>query len=405
MEGMLAKESLEETRVIFYAYTSYHLFYSVYYAMQVHWKENTKKYLIWYKYNIYAMDLNFLNPYFDDVIVITDPENDSFLLRQLKRSINGGYLFRYSQVGRFLASQRQNNIFVCFSDQNDYVIRAIALIKRNKNNAVIMVEEGDATYAFPKYETPTIYNRLAQIVTGSERGRYIGHTGAVDVWIVRQPETLPLKKKGVSTVIKQNDIFADKEWTNQFSFLWRDKLSVMPAGHGKKKILWIGGPIEVHGVAVKEELLWLMEIADAVQDKYMIYIKQHPRERDEKYAGLVGHSNIEMVGEGLQWIPMEFLVNMFQPDIILTVSSSAAFHIYEGGFKGKVIYTYRRFKDIQIDQDVIVEYAKKENIYDVKNLDELKHIIYDVELKPRESTRNCNMNEDLYYFENVKERF
>lgn len=387
-------------RFIFYAYTTFQLFSAAYYAVKVKWSEGTEKCLVWYKYDKYTFDISFLRPYFDEIIEISDPGASLLPVRELKRSIDGGYLFRLSKVGRYISGHRNNNVLVCFSDQNEFVIRTITFIKKYQNNIVCMVEEGDATYAFPKFEEPPIHKRIARMIMGVKMGRYIGHTGQIDCWVVRHPELLPNQKVGASKVIKQNDIFINDEWSRRFSFLWADQ---MPSANSlsKKKILWIGGPIDVDGVSNAEEISWLKDIADAFQNDYVIWIKQHPREEAEKFSPLAGHPAVQIVSKQLQWIPLEFFVNSVQPDIILTVSSSAAYHIYEMGFQGKVIYTHKRFDGIHIDRNVIEQYARHINIYDVGNLEELRHVVHDVALLPREMKKEQNTNQDIRYFEEL----
>lgn len=387
-------------RVIFYAFTTFHLFSAAYYAMKVRWSVRTEKCLIWYKYDKYTFDISFLRPYFDEIIEILDPSSSILPIREVKRSIDGGYLFRLSKVGRYISVHKHNNVLICFSDQNEFVIRTIALIKKYKNNIVCMMEEGDATYAFPKFEEPPMYKRIVRAVMGVKMGRYIGHTGQIDAWVVRHPDLLPQEKVGTSKVIEQNNIFIDDEWSRRFSFLWDYKM-LSNNSHSKRKILWIGGPIDAHGIANEDEISWLKDIADDLQNDYVIWIKQHPREKDEKFSPLVGHPAVQFVSKQLQYVPMEFFVKSIQPDIILTVSSSTAYHIYEMGFQGKVIYTHKRFDSIQIDRKVIEQYARHVNIYDVKNLDEIRHVIYDVALSPREMEKEQNTNRDIRYFEGL----
>lgn len=395
---------LWNTRVIFYAYTPFHLFSAAYYAMRVRWNTETIKCLIWYKYNQYTFDIDFLRPYFDDIIIVSDPGLSVLPIREVKRSIDGGYLFRWSKVGRYILANKHENVLVCFSDQNEFVISVINMLKKHANNIVCMVEEGNATYELHRSERPPLYSLIARTLFGFKKGGFIGHTGMVDSWVVRHPSLLPEEKSAAAVVIRQNNIFLDEEWLDQLKFLWSNRISDIGQYKDKRVILWIGGPLEAVGIKNEEELLWFKEIVDAIQNDYVVLIKLHPRENVEKFAGLVDHPAVQIVGDDLQWIPLEFLVGAIHPEIILTVSSSAAFHIYEMGFQGKVIYTHDRFDGIQIDRRVFRRYTQHANIYDVKDTDELKHVIYEVEVLPREHMPNTNADDDIRYFESLQKR-
>ena len=240
---------------------------------------------------------------------------------------------------------------------------------------------------------------LVRKLLGTSVGNQIGCSHGIDAWFVKHPEHLSAKVPD-GNIIRQNDIFSDRQWMQSMHAVIGKALQSFTRLH-KKAILWISGPLEEQGISEREELLWLEQIAASVGEDYVIYIKNHPRERTHKYRELLAKEpNLQAVDlSGYEWIPLEFVIDAIRPEILITVISSAALHIYEMGFHTKVIYTYDHFPHIRTDNRILDTYRKQPNIYSVSSLDELLRVVHEEPLYDRPNRGFENQDQDIRFLE------
>lgn len=392
-------------RVVFYAFTSYQLYTSLYYAVNVHWNPSVKKYLIFYHVLHCQVDLDKWEKFFDEIIIIRDSsEKISGKIQHLiLRCLSRKYLYLLSKIGRqFNRRWRNDNIFICFSDLDAYALNTIRILKKHTNNFVCLVEEGDATYS--------IHHRLVQKspvrkflgkLMRMDNFQYIGQTGLADVWIVRHPGKLPKEKRHSSGVIQQGNIFANISSVFDESIMCGNVSCLLSSD--KKRLLWISGPVDEFGISETEELKWLSSIAVLVKERYTIFIKRHPRERIQKYNSLFCLCNVQQLQpEDYDWVPVEILVKKLNPETIITIASSAAFHFYEMGLRCKIIYTYRHFKHNSFDSAFLDKFTSYPNIYSIEKLEELHMLLYSTPLLDIIAPPQVNHTNDIAYLESLQ---
>lgn len=398
--------NITKKRVVFYAYTTYQLYTCLYYAVNVRWNPSLKKHLYFYHGLQCQIELDSWKPYFDTIHIVRDhPDNLYGRIRHLVlRILSGRYLYPLSGMGRaFLHEWKDNTLFICFSDQDDYTFSTIRTLKRHKNNTICMVEEGEGTYATSNLlshssDWSTTLKRFMRSFIGTKNLDYIGQSGEADVWIVRQPDRWPPQKKFHARIIRQSNIFANIQTVFDIAILHEN----LRASAGKK-IIWIGAPVYVHGISEKEEIAWISHIARKIENDYHIYIRKHPRELDQKYSSLYNLCNVSALDIGKwNWIPIEILVKMVAPEAIITVASSAAFHIHDMGLPCKIIYTYRHFHNNTLDMIFLDEYASFSNVYCIDSVDELKRVLYGKLLDERTVQTPSEPASDLDYIASLQ---
>ena len=393
--------NITKKRVVFYAFTTYQLYTCLYYAVNVRWNPSLKKHLYFYHGLQCQIELERWKPYFDTIHIVRDhPDHFYGRIRHLVlRILSGRYLYPLLGICRaFLHEWKDDTLFICFSDQNDYTLSTIRTLKRHKNNTVCMIEEGEGTYETSNtLSRPSNYSaalkRLIRTLIGVNNLDYIGQSGEVDVWIVRQPDRWPPQKKFHAQIIRQSNVFTNIQSVFDLEFLHEN----LPASAGKK-IIWIGAPVYVHGISEKEEIAWISQIARKIENDYHIYIRKHPREMDTKYSSLYNLRNVSALDIGKwNWIPVEILTKMVAPEAIITVASSAAFHLHDMGEPCKIIYTYRYFHNITIETNFLDEYASFPNVYCIGSIDELERVLYEKSLEEQTVQVPSDPASDLDY--------
>ena len=393
--------NITKKRVVFYAFTTYQLYTCLYYAVNVRWNPSLKKHLYFYHGLQCQIELDRWKSYFDTIHIVRDrPDHFYGRIKHLVlRILSGRYLYPLSKIGRaFLHEWKDDTLFICFSDQDDYTFSTIRTLKRHKNNTVCMIEEGEGTYETSNtLFRPSIWSatlkRLIRSFIGVNSLDYIGQSGEADVWIVRQPDRWPPQKKFHAQIIRQSNVFTNIQSVFDMALLHEN----LPASAGKK-IIWIGAPVYVHGISEKEEIAWISQIAGKIGNDCHIYIRKHPREMVQKYSSLYNLPNVSALDIGKwNWIPIEILIKMVAPEAIITVASSAAFHIHDMGVPCKIIFTYRYFHNITIETNFLDEYESFPNVYCIGSIDELERVLYEKSLEEQTVQVPSDPASDLDY--------
>lgn len=382
-------------RVWFSCFTAYHLFNSLYYSTKVDWGKDCERTLIWVNDTRIRINVDVFSSCFDKIIKIDSLRDLSFINKQVAKCKNGGRLFNGSVLGKELSRKFDKSVLVCFSDQHYITNKLVNKFKTLENSHVVIVEEGVATYVTNEVYDPPFSTRAGNLLFGLHSQRYVGENANIDTFIVKDPDRLPKEKVLDRKVIKQNNVFCDREWINELLEKYVKKTNDF---HGSKPVLlWIGQPLEGNYLEESEEEQIRVRIFERLAAKYQLLVKTHPGERPDKYEGLKPEVSIVDFGE-FSWFPIEVLASMIKPQIIVTPMSSAAYNIYQTGFEGKILFCYKLF-GIDIGQDYFAELEKKRNIYNVKDMDELESVL-SLEDLSIEISEVLN-NDDLGFFHDL----
>ena len=130
--------------ILCYAFTPYHLFSSIYYAMRVNWGAHTDKCLVIH-WNLENVDSGDWSTCFDHIIRIPDTDSHWLPKRLWLRCLYGGRLFRFSPIWKIVKRYADRTTCLCFSDQQTYESKIISELRKHAGNTVCMVEEGENT--------------------------------------------------------------------------------------------------------------------------------------------------------------------------------------------------------------------------------------------------------------------
>lgn len=355
---------------VFVCFTPYQLLNAVYYGKKL--DKKVKRVLIWHNYTKYKIDLNRFKASFDNICAVSNFYEEPFIKRQYHKCLYGGWLFRFSKINILLSKFKEDAVLFVFSDQH-IVTNKILTVYGQKAKDVILTEEGLGTYLIRRRDIPKTKDWFINLFLGAKYEPFIGANRFIKTVFVKKPWMLPDEKKHNRTVVQQNNVFCDEMWKDLFRDVLSDGISAEKSK--KKVILWLGQPIEMDGVSADIQIEWLRKMESALPEDYQIIIKPHPREVENKYDILTADTNIKQLRlKDFNWIPIEILVSLIQPDVALSAYSTAAINIIELGIKCKAVYCYPAFK-LSIDDNVSELFKKSANVYCVNNLLELNNVL------------------------------
>lgn len=348
--------------MVFSCFTPYQLMNSIFYAVKL---KKYDSYLIWQDYANYGIDLDKFKSYFKEIMVIPYYMNNDRMKKQYLKCLHSGYLFGISKEYDFL-KRFEHSIMVIFSDQEPSCNRQIRCFCRCDGNKVMLVEEGIGTYCGePQHLSLKV--KLIYSALGIHTQPYIGASEHISTMIVKHPELLDKKRYKCNNFVSQSNILFDNQFMNELNII---DLPNKEKKSTKKTALFLGGPLQERGVSEREYIEKLKEIFKILNDDYDIIVKPHPRENIEYYTEI---PNISIMNRGEdKWIPFELMIKKIQFEILLTTVSSAAFNAYEIKSDIKVIYLYKLFKGLTLDDQIIQKYGKMNNIYIPANIEMLK---------------------------------
>lgn len=372
--------------IIFSCFTPLHLITAAYYAYKF---QNVNKVLVWQDSTIGTVDISLYKPFFNKIIVIPTARNR--LKKLLYMLINAGYLFDFSEIGKFLKKNKDNNIYCFFSDEEFSTNKQICKMKKGKNNILILIEEGVAIYREYVTTPPLKYLIPARIV-GTKTVGYVGATEKIDIAIVRHPDMINQKRYDISRYIKQNDFVKDEGFIKQITMNLSEDL--IRNKNSKKRILLLGDPYKELQVTEEEYINGLQSIIDVCSIKYDVYIKKHPREQITGYLKL--KNAIVIDDNKYKGLSAEIVASLLHTETIITVVSSAAYNIYTSCQNAKIIYIYPIVKKKTDSITIFDKQTEEPNIYIVNEINELGHIL-DKPIKERPLFEKNN-DEDINEF-------
>ena len=245
------------------------------------------------------------------------------ILGQCMFALQCGYLFPFSKWNRLLDRNKRIILFM-YVDTSKLSSRMIELVKSfNPYNKVFLIDEGTATY-MDKLEKKNerlwyLKHRISKILFGYGRtSEVIGDNPLIDGAIVREPENYKkLKKAKKQTVLRQSaDIL-------QYSGQFIAHYSKEDFGTLECDVLYLGQSYYRHGRYYEPEIDCIRLLLSAIPLTAKVLIKPHPRDVDHKYDGLM-KDNLHIIGGDVATFPIESLLTLTNPRVVVTIQSSAA---------------------------------------------------------------------------------
>lgn len=349
--------------IYFSCFTPFQLITSIYYANKL---SNIHKVLIWQDFSNYEIDESKYNRFFDEIITIPYYLDNNFLIKQIKKSLNAGYLFHISALGKRI-KLISNSIFIIFSDQEPTVNKQMKIVKNGYRNSVILIEEGMGTYCDDPKKLP-LKVKIIFALLGMKNVPYIGASGEISAMFVKHPEFMRKERYKCRNYIIQNNIFLENDFINLFKI---NAIKTNPSL--KKKILFLSAPIEEINISSKDYINCLNQISGLLTNEYEIIVKPHPRENISYFKDIKGITLLN--SKEIQTIPFELIAMKFQFDAVITVISSAAFNTYEMQQNTKLIYIYKLFKNILFDENTVESYLNLPNVYSIDKIEKINEVL------------------------------
>lgn len=361
-----------KVRTWFVCCTPYHLFVSMYYSMQVEWKTDVERVLVWMNNTKKNIDIKPIAPFFDKVFEKEShlKETETFIKKQWNKINEFGWNFSRTTIGRMCKDNSCYNVLICYTDADILTGKMIEQVCKTDKHYVILVEEGLSIYLPMLTEKRSFLNIMGNFVRGLKASPYIGKNKNIDAVIAKQPSKLPdIQVKG-RKVIKQNELFFDDRWMEKIKFLNR----TMDFRNETKKIfLWIGEPFDAKEVPNDVEVIEDIFMYISRLNQFKIVIKPHPTEDKSKYKALEMKYNAVCINdESTNWLPVEMLVSFLSPDIVCTPLSSAGKNISQMGIGCKVFYCFKLFGvdyTEQMNSAGVYSFPNVYNIMDVKDFE------------------------------------
>ncbi len=379
--------------IVFVLSNTYSLFNAIYYAIKL---PEYKCVLIWDKSNIVDFDFDFAKKYFYKYFFIKGVRDKSIFSRWALKVNYIGYFHKFSKPFIFL-NKLSNFKIVIFNDRD--CITQVILNDFGKNNRVYMCEEGAGIYSLDNNENNFSLKRLlSKILIGvSYKNTYLGSSKTIDYLLAKEPERIPSIKVENRKLIKANNPFIDIG----FLELMTQSLNIndiVKIDNIYKYILYLGSPISELGYSENKEIDFINIILNYLSDDEKLLIKLHPRENRNKYKGLTNNNKVDFLNlKALNWIPIELIAHLINPQCVISVLSAAVYNLYSNGLSSRFIYLCKLWN---IDSGFIETFINNKqymntNIYILNDINEFKDIKMK-EIIPNESITKYNEDYDLY---------
>lgn len=379
-------------RAYFLCCATYHLAVSLYYAMMVDWRD-TETILVWQNNTNVEVDEKLLKKTFDKVIRVRgkDLVTYPFLEQQRYKTVNAGWLFPVSEIGKMFKEVPSGNIVFLFNDVARLTDKIAYEFGKKSGNKIILVDEGTGTYHKSVFSKKT-KEKIGNLICGLKTENYIGGNKNIDVVIAREIDKLPAYQSDGRVVVKQNNIFFDIQWVNKLTKDFENSFSLLKHNENERLMLWIGEPLSPTHIDKKNEDKVLNRIFETAKNKYRIVIKKHPRDTKEKYMKYVSQYDAILVDQKeLEWLPVEILTNILRPDMVLTPLSSAPMGIDDRIVVG---YCYSLFGIDNVSEVISRLMRTRRNTFVIEGYDMIGNQY------PLESEGFCSDSEKHIFIEN-----
>lgn len=341
--------------IIFNCFTPYQLLISMYYANSI---KGVKKVLIFKDFADYHIDPLFYQSFFDVNIYVPYYYKKNIFLKQFYKMFYSGYLFRFSPIYHQIIKIK-SAIFMFFSDQEVTTNKIISILKKNKSNKLILVEEGLALYTI-SYTRISLKTLLGNILCGVCTQNYFGESKSFDTVFAIEPNCVH-KRFMCKKVIKQSDIFLDTDFLKKLRIQ-----SDFIRGGNRKKLLILGDPVNELGIDEVEYVNSIIGIVNNCKDDYDIYIKPHPRENVNIYKCI---KNCTIIND-YKWLPVELIATKYSFDALISIISSASINIARIDSRIKAFMTFKIYR-FNLQDEIVDRMKMYKNIVIVDSFNDL----------------------------------
>lgn len=253
------------------------------------------------------------------------PELDGSVWKRVwKRLYWAGNLFGICPLGRIKFDS--NCLLFCYNNNEPITYRFINMVKK-KRGFVTIVEEGIGTYeetsGFSKNYKMKAHFAITSVLGAPMQYSAIGENNDIDAAIIEKVNLyskLPKSKNQI--LIKQN-----KKMIFSYTFGNLDNLFNQPDLMMNADYLYLGQAFgyEEEGLT-KGEVTILSYVLKKVEGN--IIIKQHPREKADKYNELtIKNNHVYVLPDEFGKLPMEALAGRLNVKCFISVISSAAVNL------------------------------------------------------------------------------
>lgn len=373
-------------KVVFICQTPYHLFNSLYYATFLK------------KYNINSIIINDSDKEYEGVefedkkIVKVHSEKKTKL-----SNLNEGYFF-WKKNNHIKVLLTNIELVVCFNDQTNCSAKVIEFCKKHNNAKIALIEDGCGIYNEER-KNVTIKKIVKKFLFGSVIVKQLGKNRYIDIIVSKDPKLLPKWITRNRELLQQQDVFEDKKFIN--SFLYKNEYleELEKTMRSKKVILFLGQPVSELGIDESNQIAFLKKIATELSE-YIIVVKPHPRDADNKYVNLANLSNI-IIYENKLWYPAEVLSYVLHPIAAISVCSSATESFLAIG-NSVVIYLYDML-GVKLENTYINASRYKKGIFFPENFRDVVTVIKNISNCVVDQCSKCNIESGDTFIEYIKE--
>lgn len=299
--------------------------------------------------------------------------NKSYLKRVWQRLYWAGRLFCFCPLKKYIKGSKI--ALYIFNDNEPITSNLIREVK--KTNAIVsIIEEGIGIYAVTKDE-----------IKGSAVRRFI-------TCLLGSPMQYKAiaDNKNIDNVICSNiSLYKSLEKSRGKNLFLQDKNGLFSYAEGHIRginngdirkdadVMILGQPFSTFGTLIDEEESFYTKILELVPAKYSIIIKPHPRDAIDKYDCFQSH-RCHIINNIEAQYPVESLISLYHVRFVVSFNSSAGINIANSYPQIKSCFLFQsnfglelfnRWSNTYSDYDLSIFTSKYNNIYLVRNQDEL----------------------------------
>lgn len=386
-------------RVVFVAGTQYNLLQVIYYVYSVKWMSKVHKVLFYQELDI-DYDDSFVYSIFDEVIKIPYFKKYSVFEQVLLRINFCGRNLPFCKVTKIINKNSCNNLVLIFNDGEPITNRIINRYYNVNLNYICLLEDGTGLYTVNTNKKNNWRSLIKRLLFGVKNFPYIGYTHKYNAVFAKYPVKVPIIKTKNKKLIRRCNFYLDYDYVTYLRCLFNIK-ELLVLHKKRKRILLLNSPWNERGLDETVELKLLRDIVISTEKDYEFIIKLHPRENKNKYISLANFESVTILNQDkFKAIPSDLIILDINPDVILTIGSTAGLDALELGVRSKVVFIYNCFKALRcLDNDF--KKFSGENIYFPNTIEKVLHIIYDKAYKETNSIEKVIDRCDVSYLESM----
>lgn len=332
--------------------------------------------------------------------------NDTKIHRIWQRLYWAGRFFKLSKLYKTISFSGENIYFV-FNDNEPITNNLICRAKENKENKVVIIEEGIGIYSYSEERKLLSHEKLRLMFTtilGSPmQYKALGDNVLIDFAVVGNVDLYQsLAKSKKQVVIQQSKVGLYKAAPGFIS-----RYVASDVTEQKADILYLGQPFDEYGRLLDEEQECLEKLFESVAGNREILIKPHPRDSKEKYLHFEKkYNNVRIIEGKIAELPAECLISGWGVKMVISFNSSAGVNIANSFRDIKAIFLYKSelfrpvrkyWNRIGAIYDDSIFYSQYFNIV----VPETDEEIQDCLIKPSSSFTNTSIGNDSQTFTEI----